>query len=156
MPLDPQQRIDRAKKAAEARWSTRVEWDTIDLDEGMKRLATLRSEVERGGLILQHRAQNFRVERVECYNPNCLKGPLDSHGHPTRTIIDIGAARFAGSRTRTNPETGLIETAYACSAACFLYMGSHFQHAAAPVRDVQPTNQEPDVVLNEAAKNIIG
>jgi len=150
MPLSPEQRHDRAKKASAARWSDRTDWETIDLEEGMRQLASLRSEVERGGLILQRRSENFRVQTAECYNPDCRKGP-----NGTRTIIDIGSGRFAGSRTRHNMSTGMIETAYACSAACYLYMGSHFTHASASPRDISPTVSEPEVVLNEAAKNII-
>ena len=123
--------------------------------EGMSRLTKLRAEAERGGLIMQRRTSQDQLRYTECYNPSCMKGPADKSGNPTRTIIDIGSGRFAGYRSRTNPETGQMESAYACSAACFLYIGSHFTHFSPGPRDISQTPAEPEAVINEAARNIV-
>ena len=156
LSLTSDERIARAKKAAAARWSKRFDWLTCDIDDGMAYLAELRKESEAGGLIMQRRVSDMKVETVECYNPTCMKGPVGGDLKPTRTIIDISSGRFAGCRSRHNPETGIQETAYACSAACFLYLTGNFTHRSASPRDISPPAAEPDTVLNEAAKNLIG
>jgi hypothetical protein len=159
---DDERRI-RASNAAKARWHNRIDWETCDITLGMEEIAKLRAEAEKGGLILQRRASATMVRTALCYNPNCYqKGadglPItDSTGNKIRTVIDIASGRAVGSRCRTNQQTGMMETAYACSAACYLYLGSHFTHSSAPPRDVPPVLDptEPAMVINEAAKNII-
>src|SRR5882672_4521106 len=133
--LTAEQRVARAKAAIEARWSKRFNWDDETIESCKDELANLRAEAERGGLILQRRMSAERVSTAECYNPSCLKGPIVD-GHPSRTIIDITSGRFAGSRSRINNDNGMMETAYACSAACFLYLSSNFKHGSIGVRDV--------------------
>lgn len=149
--LTPEQRVARAKAAIEARWSKRFNWDEETIESCKDELANLRAEAERGGLILQRRMSAERVTVAECYNPDCLKGPLDKDGNKTRTILDIASGRFAGCRSRINGDTGIMETAYACSAACYLYVSANFKHGSVGVRDVPVINEEPDVVNNEAA-----
>lgn len=156
-PMTPEQRKDRARKAAEARWSQNLDWNTCPVDEGLEHLAVLRLEAEKGGIILQERLSNNRVEKVECYNPDCFTNPETGQrckvevAGAKRTIIDVGSARFAGYRTRHNPDTGVVETAYACSAACYIYLGSNFTHQSA--RPIKTLPVEPEVVMNEAAKD---
>src|SRR5258707_4275726 len=105
------------KLAQEARWSTKYPWTTVDLDEALAYLAELRLETERGGITLQQRVSELKVERVKCFG--------------CENIIDISAGRWAGYRTRNNFETGIPETGYACSAACMLKLNRDFSH---PVR----------------------
>lgn len=153
--LTAEQRVARAKMAIETRWSKRFDWEGETIDSCKDELSNLRAEAERGGLILQRRMSAERVTIAECYNPECLKGPLDKDGNKTRTILDISSGRFAGCRSRINSDTGIMETAYACSAACYLYLSSSFKHGSTGVRDVPVIEAEPDVVNNEAAKDII-
>lgn len=158
LTLNADQRRERAKIAAAARWGSRFNWDDCDIKDGLEHLAKLRAESERGGLILQQRLSSQQIRYVECYNPDCWqKGADGKVVEPRkRTVIDVSGGRFAGYRTRNNPETGLQESAYACSSACYLYLGSHFTHFSASPRDVTAAHAEPDVVTNEAAKNLIG
>lgn len=135
--LSSEDRIARAKLAADTRWSKRFDWETSSLDDCTAELAAIRAEGERGGLIVQRRMSTERISTATCYNPSC--------GKP----LDITSGRFAGCRTRTNDSTGIKETAYACSAACYLYMTNNFKHQTInrePVTDIVP-----DVVNNEAA-----
>lgn len=154
-PLTPEDKVARAKKAAEARWGEKFDWGAAPIEECKARLAELRSEAEKGGLALQARMSSETVRYAECYNPSCLKGPRDAAGNPTRTVLDIASGRFAGYRTRHSEETGLMESAYACSAACYLYLGQNFNHASPYRRDNSAIQTEPDVVINEAAKDIL-
>lgn len=158
LSLNADQRKERAKAAAEARWGSRYPWDSAPVDEALDFLAKIRSEGERGGLILQQRLSGQTVRFVECYNPACFKKGADGKvlEPKQRTVIDVSNGRFAGYRTRNNPETGLQESAYACSAACYLYLGSHFTHFSASPRDVTASHEEPEVVTNEPAKNPLG
>lgn len=110
---------ETGKLAASKRWADRYDWEKADLDEALLELAKLRAELEKAGLTLDRRiSYERRVESVECYNPECRK------------IIDVGRGGFAGMRTRKNWDTGRDETAYACSAACFLIMTRTFVHAS--------------------------
>ena len=135
--LTPEQRVERARLAASTRWNKRFDWEMAPLDECKTMLADLRSEAERGGLILQRRMSVERVTDANCYNPTCNKP------------IDIASGRFAGSRSRINNDTGLMETAYACSAACFLYLSSNFTHSPGAKREPVIA---PEMVNNEPAK----
>lgn len=109
-----EERSEIARKAAQARWNKRTDWETVAIDEGLTLLAELRAESEKAGSILQRRVSEIRVSEVHCYNPDCNK------------LIDVGSGRFAGKRDRRNVSTGLPESAYACSAACWLYVCKHF------------------------------
>ncbi len=143
--LNSEQRVARAKLAADTRWGKRFDWESSTIDDGLAKLADLRSEAERGGLILQRRMSVERVNDAICYNPDCKRG---ADGQPMR--IDIGSGRFAGSKSRINNDTGIMETAYACSAACYLYLSNNFKHSPATEREpIKEVN--PDVVNNEAA-----
>lgn len=141
--LTPEQRIARAKLAADTRWSKRFDWDTASIEDCQSKLSDMRAEAERGGLILQRRMSTERVNDAICYNPDCKK----NDGKPA--IIDIGSGRFAGSKSRINPDTGIMETAYACSAACYLYLSNNFRHSPVVREPIVEVN--PDVVNNEAA-----
>lgn len=138
-------RAERARLAAASRWNKRFDWETETIEKCQSQLADLRAEAEKGGLILQRRMSTERVNSAICYNPDCHKGP-----DGRQMQIDIGSGRFAGSKSRINPETGVLETAYACSAACYLYLSSNFRHSPSaerePVREVNP-----EVVNNQAA-----
>lgn len=136
--LTAEERVTRAKMAAEARWGKRLDWETATIEECNSHLSELRAEAEKGGLILQRRMSIERVNEAECYNPTCRKH------------IDIGSGRFAGSRSRINPDNGVMETAYACSAVCFLYLSNNFKHSPGAVRE--PVKPMPDIVLNESIK----
>lgn len=150
--LTAEERTERARLAAEARWGKRFDWETSTITDCESKLAYLRTEMERGGLILQKRMSTERVNSAICYNPGCKNGPRDTDGNPTPAKIDIGSGRFAGSRSRHNPDSGVMETAYACSAACFLYMSANFKHITLQ----QPERQQmPDNVLNESIKPLI-
>src|ERR1700722_14420100 len=144
--LTPEQRVARAKLAAETRGGKRFEWATSSIDDWQSKLADLRAEAERGGLILERRMTIDRANDAICYNPDCHKG-IDNK--PMK--IDIGSGRFAGSKSRINPETGIMETAYACSAACYLYLSNNFKHS--PIIREPVTEVIPDVVNNQAAVN---
>ena len=115
-PTPAQQRAAHARQAAAARWAGKFDWETCSLEDGLAHLAEVRADGEKGGLIMQRRVSEVKIAETKCYNPDCGK------------IIDVANGRFAGSRTRHSPETGLTETAFACSAACYLYMTRHFTH----------------------------
>lgn len=101
-------------KALKSRWSSKYPWDTSDLDEALQYLAEIRAECEKGGIALQKRVSELRIERVKCFSCD--------------NIIDISAGRWAGMRTRNNFETGVPESAYACSGACMLKVNREFTH----------------------------
>lgn len=113
---------DRAK-AAEVRKAKRYDWELAPIDDALAYLAEIRVECERGGLILQKRVSELKVERVKCFGCD--------------NIINLSEGRWATMRTRNNFETGLPESAYACSAACGLKLNRDFSHptrvAAIPV-----------------------
>lgn len=121
--LTPDERKEKAVKAVEARWSKRYNWEDADLDDALAYLAEIRLEVERGGITLQKRVSELKVERVKCFGCD--------------NIINISEGRWATMRTRNNFETGIPETAFACSAACGLKLNREFTHptrnAAIPV-----------------------
>ena len=118
----PYQFTDADRKlASESRWSAKYPWATADLDEALAYLAELRLETERGGIALQQRVSELKVEKAKCFG--------------CENIIDISAGRWAGYRTRNNFETGIPETGYACSAACMLKLNRDFSH---PVRVPMP------------------
>lgn len=104
-------RIVKAKKAAEVRWSREFDWEGAEMDEALAHLAELRAAAQTGAVVIEKRLSTQRVDVVNC--AHC--------GGPTR----VQAAK--GSRSRMNHDTGLVETGYACSAACFLYMGREWK-----------------------------
>lgn len=112
--LTPDERKEKAVKAVEARWSKRYNWEDADLDDALAYLAEIRLECERGGIMLQKRVSELKVERVKCFGCD--------------NIINISEGRWATMRTRNNFETGIPETAYACSAACGLKLNREFTH----------------------------
>lgn len=105
------------KKAAEVRAAKKYDWDNSPLEDALAYLALIRVECERGGLALQTRISQLKVETVKCFSCD--------------NIINIGEGRFAGMRTRSNFETGIPESAYACSAACYLKLQRDFVHPVA-------------------------
>lgn len=109
------------KVAVAERWKDKYDWDESELDEALANLAYLRAEVERGGIALQKRISELKVERVKCFG--------------CENIINLSDGRYATYRTRNNFETGIPESAYACSAACGLKLNRDFGH---PVRIPQP------------------
>lgn len=121
--LTPDERKEKAIKAVEARWSKRYNWEDADLDDALAYLAEIRLECERGGITLQKRVSELKVEKVKCFGCD--------------NIINISEGRWATMRTRNNFETGIPETAFACSAACGLKLNREFTHptrnAAIPV-----------------------
>lgn len=151
--LTKEQRIERAKLAANTRWGNKFDWESSPIDECKDRLAEMRAEAEKGSLILQKRMSSERIDKAICYNPDCRTGIKDADGVSHPAVIDITSARFAGSRCRINPETGLMETAYACSAACYLYLSSNFKTAPTPL--VERPSPQVDSVINEQAKSLI-
>lgn len=109
------------KEALSARLAKKYDWDTEPLDEALAYLAEIRAEVERGGLALQKRVSELKVEKVKCFGCD--------------NIINLSEGRWATMRTRNNFETGLPESQYACSAACGLKLNREFSH---PVRVPTP------------------
>ena len=107
---------DRAK-ASESRWSKLYPWDTANIDDALLYLAEIRAECEKGGIILQKRVSELKVETVKCYGCD--------------NIINLSEGRWATMRTRNNFETGVPESAYACSAACGLKLNREFTHPVA-------------------------
>jgi hypothetical protein len=116
-PLTHEQRVEQAKLAAETRWSKRYNWEEAPIEDALEYLAEIRLETERGGLVLQRRVSEMRIEKVKCFGCD--------------NIINVGEGRWATYRTRNNYETGLTETQYACSAACALKLNKEFTH---PIR----------------------
>ena len=114
LPITDEQRVIQAKQAIEARWSRKFDWNDSPIDMALEYLAELRLEVEKGGLTLQRRVSEARVEQVKCYSCD--------------NIISISEGRWAGMRTRNNYETGIPESQYACSAACYLRLQRDFIH----------------------------
>ena len=102
------------KEAVAARQAQKYDWETSALDESLIHLAEIRAECERGGLILEKRISQQRIETVKCYS--------------CENIINISEGRWAGMRTRNNFETNIPESAYACSAACYLKLQREFIH----------------------------
>lgn len=112
------------KLASESRWSSKYPWDTANLDEALSYLAELRIATENGGIALQKRISELKVEKVKCFGCD--------------NVINISEGRWATYRTRNNFETGIPETAYACSAACGLKLNREYSH---PVRIPQPKGE---------------
>src|SRR5439155_4771154 len=104
---------DRAK-AIEARKAKRYDWELAPLDDALAYLAEIRAECEAGGLLLQKRVSELKIEKVKCFGCD--------------NVINLSEGRWATSRTRNNFETGIPETAYACSAACGLKLNREFTH----------------------------
>lgn len=115
---DEAHRSAKAKAAVEARWSRRFDWHEAPLDKALEYLAELRLEVEKGGVALQNRISELRIEKVKCY--------------ACENIINLSDGKWAGMRTRNNFETGQPESAYACSQACMLTLNREYSH---PVRN---------------------
>lgn len=113
-PETAEERVQHAKRAIEARWSSKYDWENSPLDEALEYLAAIRLEVEKGGLVLERRVSQVKVEIVKCYS--------------CENMIEISQGRWAGMRTRNNYETGIAESAYACSAACYLKLQREFVH----------------------------
>lgn len=101
---------------------SKVDWEAIPMEDGLQRLADLRAESDKGGLIMQRRMDEERVETRLCYNPSCKNGQDGG-----RKLIVVGTGNFAGAKHRQNYETGKVETEYACSAACFMYLTNNFR-----------------------------
>lgn len=110
---------DDRDKAAVSRLAKRYNWDTAPLDDALAYLAEIRAECERGGLALERRVSDLKVEVVKCFGCD--------------NMINLSQGRWATSRTRNNFETNIPETAYACSAACGLKLNRDFTH---PTRQV--------------------
>ena len=102
------------EEASKARWSKKYDWEASPLDDALSYLAEIRVECERGGLILQKRVSELRIEKVKCFSCD--------------NIINLSEGRWAGMRTRNNFDTGVPESAYACSAACMLKLNREFTH----------------------------
>lgn len=109
-----EERSEKARKAIEARWSKRYDWENAPIDHALEYLAEIRAEVEKGGLVLQRRISVLKIERVKCFG--CTNE------------INLSEGRYAGMRTRNNWDTGLPESAYACSAACYIKLCRDFEH----------------------------
>ena len=105
------------KKASVSRWSSKYPWEVAALDDALAYLAEIRAECERGGLILQKRVSELKVEKVKCFGCD--------------NIINLSEGRWATMRTRNNFETNIPESAYACSAACGLKLNREFTHPVA-------------------------
>lgn len=148
--MTEEQRIERAKLAADARWNRKFDWDKTPMDKCKDKLAELRAEAERGALVLQKRMSSECITQATCYNPACKHGP-EVDGARTPMVIDITGGRFVGCKTRMNPDTGLMETAYACSEGCYLYLSANFKHSPPPMREAVV---QPEVYSNEAAKTL--
>src|SRR5580704_4528297 len=101
-PQPPKQQTEATK----AKWERKIDWHKCSLAEGMALIAEMRAELELGSNIIQNRSGQEEQPEIRCFNPQCAK------------VIDVASGRFAGMRTRNNAETGLPESAYACSAAC--------------------------------------
>jgi len=112
--LTHEDRVKQAKLAAETRWSKRYNWEDSPIEDALEYLAEIRLEVERGGLVLQRRVSDMRVEKVKCFGCD--------------NIINVSEGRWATYRTRNNYNTGIPETQYACSAACALKLNKEFVH----------------------------
>lgn len=110
--------------AAKAHWGKAYPWETAPLQDALSFLAEIRALVEKGGILLQKRVSEERVQYVKCYG--------------CENMVDISSGRWVTYRTRNNFETGLPETAYACSQACGLKLNREFTH---PTRVPQPTTQ---------------
>lgn len=116
--MTPEERKERAKQAASKRWASpaavKVDWESIPLEEGLAKLADLSAELESARAILarRHEVATHDQKVVQCFS---CQGSIEP-------------GKQAGSRTRHNPETGIMETAYACSAACFLVLCRDFPH----------------------------
>lgn len=109
------------QKAEAARKAAQYPWETAPLDGALAHLAEIRAETEKGGLVLQRRVSEQKIEKVKCFGCD--------------NIINLSEGRWATMRTRNNFETGLPESAYACSAACGLKLNREFSH---PVRIPAP------------------
>jgi len=111
------------EKAIEARAAKRYPWSDAPLDDALAHLAEIRAECETGGLLLQKRVSELKIEKVKCFG--------------CENMINLSEGRWATMRTRNNFETGIPESAYACSAACGLKLNREFSHptrvAAIPV-----------------------
>jgi len=125
-PNDPAYKFtpEDRKAASEARWAKKYDWEACSIEDGLFYLAYLRAETERGGLIMQKRVSELKVEKVKCFGCD--------------NMINLSEGRYVTYRTRNNFETGLPESAYACSAACALKLNRDFSH---PVRVPQPVER---------------
>jgi hypothetical protein len=112
------------QKAIESRKAKKYDWESAKLDDALAYLAEIRAECEVGGLILQKRVSELKIERVKCFG--------------CENMINLSEGRWATMRTRNNFETGIPESAYACSAACGLKLNREFGH---PTRVPQPVER---------------
>lgn len=110
--------------AAKAHWGKAYPWETAPLQDALSFLAEVRALTEKGGVMLQKRISEQRVEYVKCFG--------------CENMINLASGKWMTYRIRNNFETGLAETAYACSQACGLKLNRDFTH---PVRIPQSTTQ---------------
>jgi len=113
-PLPPSYQFTDEDRAKALRMREKYDWENSPLNEALEHLAAIRLETERGGMLLQKRISENRVERVKCF--------------ACENIIEVTAGRFVTYRVRNNFETGLPEAAYACSQACALILNRDFPH----------------------------
>src|ERR1700722_4691629 len=113
-PQPPAQPPKQQTEASRAKWERKIDWEKCTLAEGMALIAEMRAELELGSNIIQNRSSREEQPEIRCFNPSCAK------------VIDVGSGRFAGMRTRNNFDTGLPESAYACSSPCFMVLTRDF------------------------------
>jgi predicted nucleic acid-binding Zn ribbon protein len=99
MALSSEQRVERARTAAAARWS-KTDWPNMEIADALTAIAELREELERGSKIVQQRITHPKV--LHCFV--CDK------------IIPDG--KWVQNKFTRNVSTGMIDTIYYCSARC--------------------------------------
>lgn len=99
MPMTSEQRIERAKVAAAARWA-KVDWSSLTLDDAMTSLAELREEYERACRAVQQRITVPTV--IHCF--------ICKH--------EIPNGKWTQNITYRDRNDGLLKMIYFCSARC--------------------------------------
>jgi hypothetical protein len=120
--LNEDERTERATNAAIARWSyadaaeasIRQRFLTLPLDQALTELAKLREVATLAAVVIQSRIDPA-VTKHPCVGYKNVRG--------CKGMLADGQEAF--KRDRMNHSTGLIESIYACSAACHLWWTSN-------------------------------
>ena len=140
--LTAEERTERARTAANIRWSNTFNWEESPLDDAIIQLADLRAELARAQEIVNRRVDISNMKQPTfCYNPDCRKP------------IDLATGKWAGRRDRRNPETDEIESAYACSTRCWSYLVANFTPNPQPTSNQRAPHVER---VEHVERNVVG
>lgn len=95
-------------------------WRGIPIEDAISELAALRAEAEFGAEIISRREEELRDKKALV---PCLMAVLSEQKllpRPPSCLGEIVDVKAVFTRSRQNQKTGLFETIYCCSTACYM------------------------------------